>query len=238
MNHWDRMIWDIRRLYWQARKVVIRSRIGERWLDSGNGFRKREYPDYATYVAHQKTKFGALRSKSVIRHSTRFHAALVRRLAAMEQDFARRSVLCLGARQGSEVKAFIDQGAFALGVDLNPGPKNPYVVVGDFHDLQFADQSVDFVYTNSLDHAFDLDRIIGEVKRVLVPDGLFIVEANQGGEDGVASAGPYEALAWTELVPLIECIQRFGFEVESRQSFELPWVGEQVVFRQGSCSGA
>lgn len=31
------------------------------------------------------------------------------------------SVLCLAARVGTEVKAFLDLGCFAMGIDLNPG---------------------------------------------------------------------------------------------------------------------
>jgi SAM-dependent methyltransferase len=231
MEFWDRVKWDVRRLYWQARKVILHTRIGEKWVESHGGFCEREYPDYATYVEHQKTKFSALRSRSVVNHDRRFFRALRERLAAMKRSFRGRSVLCLAARQGSEVRAFIDQGAFAVGIDLNPGPANRFVVVGDFHRLQFADGSLDCVYTNSLDHAFELDRIIGEVRRVLRDDGLFIVEANTSEGEG-AAAGPYEATVWSDLAPLEERIARFGFEIESRRPFELPWAGQQLVFRR------
>ena len=51
----------------------------------------------------------------------------------------------VGARIGTEVKAFLDLGAVAIGIDLNPGENNRYVVYGDFHDLQFASGSIDVV---------------------------------------------------------------------------------------------
>ncbi|MEJ2503933.1 MAG: class I SAM-dependent methyltransferase [Gemmatimonadota bacterium] len=233
MEFWDRVKWDVRRLYWQGRKVLLHTRIGEKWVESHGGFRQRDYPDYATYAAHQKTKFSALRSKSVMNHDERLFDALVQRLEALDHRFHRRSVLCLAARQGSEVRAFIEQGAFAVGIDLNPGPENRYVVVGDFHALQFADGSLDYVFTNSLDHAFDLDRILAEVRRVLRNDGAFIVEANTSDDDGDgAHAGPYEATVWEDLGPLVDRIQGFGFEIEHRQPFRLPWPGEQLVFRR------
>ena len=231
MEFWDRVKWDVRRLYWQARKVLLRTKVGERWVESHGGFREREYPDYATYVEHQKTKLGALRSRSVLGHDRRFFGALTDRLAEMGPSLRGRSVLCLAARQGTEVRAFIHHGAFAVGIDLNPGPSNRYVVVGDFHDLQFADGSVDYVYTTSLDHAFDLDRIITDVRRVLRDDGAFIVEANTSDGEG-AHAGPYEATIWPDLAPLEERIRGFGFRVESRRPFDLPWPGEQIVFRR------
>jgi SAM-dependent methyltransferase len=230
MEFWERVRWDVRRLYYQGKKVVLRTRIGDRWIHRGD-FQERTYPDYETYVEHQKTKFSALRSKSVLSHDRRLYSSLSERLEGMHTDFHGKSVLCLAARQGSEVRAFIDQGAFAVGVDLNPGVENRYVVVGDFHDLQFADGSVDWVFTNSLDHAFDLDRILAEVKRVLRPGGGFIVEANVSNDDGSAPAGPYETMVWKDLTPLLDRICDHGFSVVGRQGFELPWVGEQVTFR-------
>lgn len=226
----DRVRWDIRRLYHQARKVWLRRRIGDEW-EEGAGFRRRRYPDYRTYVEHQKTKFSALRSKSVVGHDRRFHEALVGRLEPLRDDLRGARVLCLGARQGSEVRAFIDTGAFAIGVDLNPGPDNRYVVVGDFHDLQFADGSVDWVYTNSLDHAFDLAPVLDEVRRVLAPGGVFLVEANAGGESGAADAGPYEATVWAGPEALVERIRAAGFELAGRAPFSVPWPGAQLRFR-------
>jgi SAM-dependent methyltransferase len=230
MKLWDRVKWDVRRLYYQAKKVVLRARIGDRWTGGGGGFRQRQYPDYETYVEHQKIKFSAYRSKSILGHDRRFFAALKERLECMALKLQGRSVLCLAARQGTEVRAFIDRGAFAVGIDLNPGPSNRFVVQGDFHDLQYAPGSVDIVYTNSLDHAFDLDRIVGEVRRVLRSDGLFIVEANTTDEDG-ASAGPYEAMVWPDVERLVDRIRKAGFAVQSRQPFDRPWAGEQLVLR-------
>ena len=236
MKFWERVRWDVARQYWQVKKFLLRLRIGEKWEEEG-GFERRRYPDYETYLEHQKTKFSALRAKSVEGHDQRFHAALTARLAQMPLDFQGRNVLCLAARQGSEVRAFIDQGAFAVGIDLNPGKKNRYVVVGDFHALQFADGSVDYVYTNSLDHAFDLDRILREVRRVLKADGAFLVEANVSAEEGAAPAGPYEATVWKGAEPLLEVLRRNGFDVESRQAIEKPWVGEQFTLRLRAWGG-
>lgn len=237
MKFWDRVRWDLARQYYQAKKFLLRLRIGEKW-EEDEGFGRRRYPDYETYLEHQKTKFSALRAKSVEGHDQRFHAALTERLAGMPLDFRGRNVLCLAARQGSEVRAFIDQGAFALGIDLNPGRKNRYVVVGDFHELQFADGSVDYVYTNSLDHAFDLKRILGEVRRVLKADGGFIVEANVSAGEGAAPAGPYEAMVWRDAGQLLSVLGEHGFEVESRQEIRTPWAGEQFTVRLSGKGGA
>src|SRR5581483_2782763 len=100
-----------------------------------------------------------------------------------------------GARLGTEVKAFLDLGCFAVGVDLNPGSGNRYVLHGDFHDLPFPQESVDLVFTNSLDHAFSVDRMIAEMRRVLKPGGLLVLELSCGSSGG-KSAGHYESFWW------------------------------------------
>ena len=228
MSFWNRIRWGITRQFYQARNVMVRFRIGERWEQAG-GLSTRHYPDYETYLAHQATKFGGLRWKTVQKHDRRFYEELSARLGALPIDFRGSSVLCLAARQGSEVRAFIDRGAFAVGIDLNPGPRNRWVVVGDFHDLQFADASLDYVYTNSLDHAFDLNRIMKEVRRVLKPTGRLIVEANMAGGEG-AARGAFESLVWANTNELVDRIGGSGFQVTRRTSFDLPWKGEQIIF--------
>lgn len=221
----------MRRLFFQVRKGLLHWRIGHRWATEENGFQLRSYPDYATYLEHQKTKFSALRSKSVMAHDRRFHAALSERLAASPEDWRGRSVLCLAARQGSEVRAFIDQGAFAVGIDLNPGPSSRFVVTGDFHNLQFGDRSIDCVYTNSLDHAFDLAKVMAEVRRVLLPGGLLVVEANTDSDTGAAGRGPYEAMVWDAAQSLMREIQKEGFSLVSETPFESPWRGRHFMLR-------
>ena len=229
MSVWNRIRWSITRQYYQARNVMMRLRIGERWEQAG-GLSARRYPDYETYLAHQATKFGGLRWKTVEKHDRRFYDELSARLNALPLDFRGRSVLCLAARQGSEVRAFIDCGAFAVGIDLNPGPRNRFVVVGDFHELQYSDGSLDFVYTNSLDHAFDLSRIMKEVRRVLKASGRLIVEANMAEGEG-AARGAFESLVWANPNQLVSRIEEAGFKVAQRTSFDLPWKGEQIIFQ-------
>ena len=43
--------------------------------------------------------------------------------------------VCLGSRTGQEVKALIDLGIDAIGIDLVEFP--PYTIVGDVHNMQF-----------------------------------------------------------------------------------------------------
>ena len=207
---------ELIRLRAQAKKAALRLTLKDEWRDAKPGVAGRAYRDYEEYRAHQALKIEALRAKSLARHDRRFYAALRQRLVEYYGDFRGQKVLCLAARIGTEVRVFVDLGAFAVGIDLNPGRDNRYVVVGDFHDLQFADDSVDVVYTNSLDHAFDLDRIMTEVKRVLRQDGKLIVELGRGTDHGTV-AGFYESTSWKSVDDMIAVFGRHGFQLDARR---------------------
>lgn len=228
----ERILREARRIGAQAYQVLLKLRIGNRWAETEEAFARRQYPSYDDYLKHQRTKLHAFRHRSIERHDSKFFAALSERLGALPLSFQHKAVLCLAARQGSEVRAFIAQGAFAVGVDLNPGQGNRFVVTGDFHDLQFADRSVDVVYTNSIDHAYDLERLLAEVWRVLTDDGLLITEVARGAETGNTGQGFYEAFSWASLDQLRHRIEACGFKLERQAPFEIPWEGEQLVLRK------
>src|SRR5258708_7095565 len=80
----------------------------------------------------------------------------------------------------------------AYGIDLNPGPDNPFVRPGDFHELPEADGTVDLVYSNSLDHVYDFDRFFGDHARALKPGGYVLYELSQVIDDG----GAFESVSW------------------------------------------
>jgi ubiquinone/menaquinone biosynthesis C-methylase UbiE len=122
-----------------------------------------------------------------------------------------------------------------VGIDLNPGADNRYVVHGDFHDLQFAPGSIDVVYTNSLDHAFDIDRIAKEVLKVLKPDGVFLVEAVQGRDQGT-NPGFFESFFWKNIDELVAALENAGFTVSRRTSITAPWPGEQICLQRTAIS--
>ena len=198
------------------------------WRDYGGrgAFRQRSYASYEDYVAHQASKLEAV---DLAEYHDRFRATLRERLEKLE--FLRRDmvVLCLGARSGAEVEAFLDLGFPAVGIDLNPGEDNPLVVKGDFHDLNARSDSIDVVFTNSLDHAYDLWKVIGEARRVLKEGGHFIVEAVPGLEEG-AHVDPWDCMIWRKRDDLVALLESSGFELVGRSWFEFPWTGEQLCF--------
>jgi SAM-dependent methyltransferase len=213
------------RLKRSLRKRALFRKFGERWKSEGEAFQKRRYESYGDYLEHQRAK---LETHEFGQYDQEFREALRERLSSLEFDWQGRSVLCLGARIGSEVKAFLDLGAFAVGLDLNPGKENRYVLQGDFHDLPYAPNSIDVVYTNSLDHAFDLNRLAKEVLKVLKPNGLFLVEAVHGRDQGI-TPGFFESFFWKNIDELVAVLETAGFTVSRRTAINHPWPGEQIL---------
>ena len=212
--------------------IKSRLRIGEVWksYDPQRTFKKRKYHTYEDYITHQKTK---LELVDLGGNDTKYREILRKRLKNSRLLRPGTTILCLAARLGTEVKAFMDVGCFAIGIDLNPGKDNPFVVYGDFHDIQFPSGCTDVVFTNSLDHVFDIKRLIAEVGRVLRPNGIFILEAGKG-DDEERLPGFFESFWWSEIDDLVSAIEAFNFRLNSRSFFEYPWPGEQLWFEKES----
>ncbi|MCG8511035.1 MAG: class I SAM-dependent methyltransferase [Rhodospirillales bacterium] len=173
---------------------------------------------------------GRLQEVDLQRYDADLHSVLKDRLNTCRYVQRGNTVLCLAARLGGEVRAFIDLGAFAVGIDLNPGPDNSRVLHGDFHNLVFADHSVDIVYCNSIDHAFDLTTLCGEIRRVLKPRGKLLLEiARQVG--GPFEHGEFEAWAWSSTDEFVSLIEHEGFHHQRRTDFENPWPGTLLAFQ-------
>jgi SAM-dependent methyltransferase len=198
-------------------KAELRQQVFESELwDKSEAFANRQYGSYDEYLAHQSSKLAQI--------SERLHETEAEDLAEFERRFegcaelaGRRNVLCLGARLGTEVRALHKLGLFAVGIDLNPGIDNPYVLMGDFHALVFPTGSVDVVYTNALDHVFDLAKLTAEIRRVLHPDGIFLADVLAGYEEGF-TPGEFEAMHWRSIDTLAEEIcAGGGFYLASRR---------------------
>lgn len=132
----------------------------------------RPYATYEDYIRHQKSKAD---------HGSPLYQRLLGDLwepdcAGFRENFRPyaqwlsqcENALCLGARTGQEVHVLREMGVDgAIGIDLVSTP--PLVLEGDVHDLQFADASQDFVFSNIFDHVLYPQKFIAEIKRVLKP---------------------------------------------------------------------
>ena len=217
-----------RRLIQLAKARLFQAGVSEDWQSDGNdNLKNRQYNSYEQYLQHQKMKIGFLNLSD---YDKRFREALAVRIGEMDIVDAGSRVICLAARIGSEVKAFKDNGCFAVGIDLNPGEENQHVLHGDFHNLQFPDGSADFIYSNSLDHAFDIERIVNEVTRVLRPGGIFLVEAIRGTDDGVEPQ-EFESFFWDSIEDLIELFESLDLQLVGKLEFDQPWKGIQLQLK-------
>jgi SAM-dependent methyltransferase len=208
------------------RRLLVRSFSGTAgaWQARGSaGLRGRPYGSYDDYIRHQQSKPGEIRLTD---HDDQLCAALTSRVGDIAPG---SSVLCLGARFGGEVRAFLDVGCFAVGLDLRTAPESKHVLFGDFHAVQFPDACVDVVFTNSLDHAFDINLVLAEIARVLKPSGRLIVDAVRGEAEG-HPPGMWECFYWSTTDDLVDLVSARGFTLLDRTRFDAPWAGEQLRF--------
>lgn len=211
------------------RRSLLRWRIGDSWMRQGD-LEARKYRSYEDYITHQHSKLEDI-DFNIADYDVRYCKTLRDRLNSVPLAWTGKSVLCLAARIGTEVKAFTDLGAFAIGIDLNPGKENRYVVTGDFHDIQFASQSVDVIFTNSLDHAFSLEKLVGEVKRVLKQDGVFFAELGAGRNCGF-KPGAYESLFWSSPDDVAVAVQSLGLSSDHFLTLRYAGGGKLLAFRK------
>ncbi len=210
--------------------------IGERqfrWDDTtitGVAIKKKKYKSYDQYVKHQGSKLEKIKGVFFDEYDKKYHQALLERLRDANVVKSGSTVLCLAARIGTEVKSFLDLGCFAIGIDLNPGDNNRYVLHGDFHALQFTDHTVDVIFCNSIDHAYDYDKLISEIKRVLKPNGILILEISKGEQEG-RHAGLYEVFSWEKTEDVVAIFLKHNMVKVYQSEFDYPWLGYHICLK-------
>lgn len=172
----------------------------------------RSYESYDQYLTHQKKKlervYGAVKE-----YDQQYEAIVFDRYKSFH-NLQGRSILCVAARLGGEVRAFRRLGALAIGIDIEPGPENLHVLHGDFHNLQFADSCFDFVFCNAIDHVYDIKAFSSEISRVLKTNGELILEIC------TKKPGMYEAIDLSEnLEPVLSILKNF-FDVTYEKALE------------------
>jgi len=195
------------------------------WQSDGADIQRREYETYEEYQTHQKQKFteilkinGGFGNRTVLTWRMRFYRRFRHLTNLLSSD---ATIICLGARQGTEVEVLHDIGfSNAYGIDLNPGPNNPFVRTGDFMNLQEATDSVDLLYTNCLDHTFDLTKFFAENARVLKQGGYALYDLPRYSD--TRSPGAFEAIGWDDEQTVIDSMQNH-FEKRVLSAVERKW---------------
>jgi len=141
----------------------------------------RKYKNYQNYLSHQaeKLNIGLRENVKKFRQSSFDEevCSFTKRLSVAKKYILNDKILCLGARLGAEVEALRKMGfKNAIGIDINPGPNNPYVIKGDFHKMEFDDESFDVIYSNAIDHSYKISLFSKEIDRVLTFNGNLILE--------------------------------------------------------------
>lgn len=138
---------------------------------------QKEYNSYDDYILRQGYK-AHNRTKHILDGSEKRERQFDGLFKETKRYFKQGNVLCLGARDGSEVKCLRKLGFHkTMGIDLHP--MNKIVFKGDWHDIPFDDGSFNNVFTNSIDHCYDLEKMLVEVKRVLVDEGVFFIHTDK-----------------------------------------------------------
>jgi len=146
----------------------------------------RPYASYDEYIRHQKSKAD---------HGSPLYNRLLTDLwepdcAGFRENFRPyaeylsqcQNALCLGARTGQEVHVLREMGVVdAIGIDLVSTP--PLVLEGDVHQLNFADASQDFIFSNIFDHVLYPEKFVAEIKRVLKPGKQCLLHLSVSGVD-------------------------------------------------------
>lgn len=138
----------------------------------------KHYKDYQAYLQHQidgnKNQSKKDRADKVRQERIDCFKKVFEKLKLPKESKA----LFIGARWGEEVIAGQDLYAECIGMDLVPFP--PLVEEGDMHELKYEDERFDFVYSNVIDHSYDMKKVFDEMGRVLKPGGLLLVDTHVG----------------------------------------------------------
>lgn len=148
---------------------------------------KRQPPEYRDYLAIQ------LRRTLSKRETDPGVGAVTLISRVAEGQPSGRAVLCVGCRNTLELDRFRASG-FEDVVGIDVFSQRPDILVMDMHEMSFADGSFDVVYaSHSLEHSFDVHRVVREIGRV-ARDGAVVgvevpVRAQGSAADRIVFSG-------------------------------------------------
>ena len=120
--------------------------------------------------------------------------------------------LCHGVRNGNENQWFRERlpGCVVLGTEIGPLAETfPNTIRWDFHEVKPEwIGAVDFIYTNSLDHAYSSEKAVTNWMRCLTPSGRCFIEY-WGDEKVINSGSPTDPFS-ADLGSVIELVTQWA----------------------------
>ena len=101
-----------------------------------------------------------------------------------------KKMLCIGCRDDSEVRDFINFGYKATGIDLSNNTK--LIKQMDAHEIKdkFSEKQFDIVYSShSLEHMYDADKVMAAIRHT-TKKGIYIILPEGGERKGSDPATP------------------------------------------------
>jgi SAM-dependent methyltransferase len=119
---------------------------------------------------------------------------LVRRVVELGELASDDAVLCVGCRNTVELDLFRAAGIDnVVGIDLLS--QSPGILVMDMHAMTFADGTFAAVYaSHSLEHAYDVSRVVSELARVARPGAVVGAEVPLGPSRSQADRQSFASL--------------------------------------------
>jgi len=183
----------------------------------------RKYSSYNEYLKHQSKKLDIGVKNKINKFMPEYFLNNVRsfekRISKFKKDISNGKVLCLGARTGAEVVAFRNLGfEDSIGLDINPGKNNKYVIKGDFHNMEFSNDIFDIIYCNCIDHAWDLKKLSKEVDRISKKESFLLLEVdhliNKKDKERkklLVRESKYESVMWSNFEEIEKEFKEFKF---------------------------
>ena len=167
---------------------------------------KYTYNDYEKYLVNQKEK-----TSGVLLFAEKLNKKIGKKFYRRNEHLKKikesGKVLCVGARTGAEVEAFIELGYDAIGIDLLEC--KPYVIVMDMMNMKF-DCKFDIIYTNSIDHCYDIVKFAEQIKNNINSNGILIIDINHGVRAG--KIGKYESVSIGKNEDIVDIFCKNGFK--------------------------
>jgi SAM-dependent methyltransferase len=185
--------------------------------------------DYEDYVVKQgaKARNPAMRNrllKSRPERVQRFQRIFER----AKKHLVPGAILCLGARTGCEIIGARNAGfKGSQGIDLHP--IGDIAIRGDWHDIPFPDKSFENVFTNSIDHCFDVTKLANEIYRVLKPKGrLYLMLSGKQmlktkDDRQLYMSQSQNFLFWEDGFDLVAKFEQHGFKFRSHHVRRKNW---------------